>query len=98
LQQLLAVDLDLLPADGQDFVDAVVAHDLAHHRFVHVTERRRISPPGSAVEVPDLEQILVGVLHLVLHDPLDDRNVEVASQHQRFELGHIVLLELGLHA
>ena len=64
---------DRLAADGEHLVDAVVADDLAHRRLGHVAER--------LVHVAHVEEVLLGILDPVLHDPLDDGDVEVAGEH-----------------
>ena len=75
LQLLLGLERDLLAADGQDLVDAVVAHHLAHGGLGHVAERLG--------HVAHVEQVLARVLDPVLDDPLDHRDVQVAGEHQR---------------
>ena len=52
LQLLLGVERDLLAADREHLVDAVVAHDLAHHRLVHVAE--------GLGHVADVEEVAFG--------------------------------------
>jgi hypothetical protein len=74
LQSLLGLGGDPLATDGENFVHAVIAHDLPHRGLGHV--------PECLVHVPDVEKVVVGVLDLVLNDPFHQRHVEVSGQHQ----------------
>ena len=65
-------------AGRNDFVHAVVPHDLAHRRFGHVAKAQ--------LRRAHIEQKCARVLDPVLHDPLDDGNVQIAREHQGFVL------------
>jgi hypothetical protein len=90
LQLLLGCERDRGAADGDHLVHAVVADHVPHRRFRHVAE--------GLGHVPDVEEIGLGIPDPELHDPLHDRDVQVAGQHQRLCLGLGRLGELGPHA
>ena len=71
--------------DREQLGHAVIADHGAHRRLGHQPER--------LVDVAQLEEILVGVGDLVLDDPLDGRDVQIAGQHQRLGGGLFVLAE-----
>ena len=64
-----------LRAASKELRAADAAYARAEARLVHIAER--------AIDVADLERVVVGVGHAVLRDPVDDGDVEVAGQHQR---------------
>ena len=74
----------------QDLVHGVVPDDAPDDGLVHVAERR--------FRLAHLEEILVRVLDLVLDDPLDVQDVQVAGEHDRFLLGVGGDGELGVDA
>ena len=65
-----------------------IAHHLSHDRLVHGAE--------GAGGIAHLEEIEIRIGDAVLHDPLDDRHVQIAGQHHRLG-AEVVGAEGGAH-
>ncbi len=74
-----------LVALADDLVDAAVPDHQAHRGLGHVFEQ--------LAHVGDFEKEVVGVFDAILHDPRDDRHVQIAGQHER----HVARFRAGLY-
>ena len=77
--------LDIVPADGQDFIDRAIADDFAHHAFGEIAQR--------LLRLARAEEILLRVGDPVLHDPWDEGGIEVARDHRLGVFGLLVALK-----
>ena len=76
---------DIVPSDRQDFIDRAIADHFAHHTFGKIAQ--------SLLGFARAEEILLRVRDPVLHDPGNERGVEVASNHRLGIVGLLVALK-----
>ncbi len=70
------LDLNVLPPDGDQFVNRAVSHHLTHRGFGQIAE--------SLSWIADIEQILARVFDAILHDPLDQCGIQITGNHGFF--------------